>query len=88
MIKVDELHDQSSCLNRAAPEEMVFTLLARDECAAPAIRFWAQMRIHRGKNRPDDKQITEALECANLMDDQRLSGNYVRKPFLDLRDRT
>lgn len=68
MIKTQELSDPKSCLNKARPDERVFVLLARDECAPDAIRYWAERRIATGKNQPFDPQIIEALECALLME--------------------
>lgn len=87
MFKQDELLNEKSCLNRAKIEEMVFTLLARDICAPATIRFWVQARIQAGKNKPDDQQMKDALECAQAMEAQRLSGEYTKAAWLDLRDR-
>ena len=71
MRKSAELASPQSCLNRAAPEELLFVLLARDPAAPAAIRAWVAERIRLGKNLPDDPQLAEALECARLMDVER-----------------
>ncbi len=70
MRKLDELIDQSSCLNKAKMGELLFVLLERDVAAPATIRFWAEKRIRLGKNQPSDAQITEALELADKMERQ------------------
>jgi hypothetical protein len=69
VIKDNEIGSPSSCWNRALPDERVFVLLARDVAAPAAIKAWCRERIRRGKNKPIDAQITEALECARLMEE-------------------
>lgn len=71
MIKSRELSDPSSCMVRAAPEEMTFVLLARDVAAPFAIRAWVKERVRLGKNKYTDPQIVEALACADFMEKQR-----------------
>ena len=69
MIKLKELSDPNSCLNRAHEEEMLFVLLARDPAAPVAIRAWIEERCRLGKNKWDDAQIEEAERCARRMDE-------------------
>lgn len=71
MIKKDELVREDSCLNKAADDEMLFVLLGRDEAAARTVRFWTAVRIELGKNKMDDAQIIEALNCADKMEADR-----------------
>lgn len=71
MLKAKELSDPNSCLNKAKPEERLFVLLARDPAAPEAIRHWVRRRIWLGKNKEDDPQIVEALECARLMEQEQ-----------------
>jgi hypothetical protein len=71
MIKRKELTDPKSCMSRADDDEMTFVLIGRDAAAPAAIRFWVGERIRIGKNRPDDPQIIEALECAAWMERHR-----------------
>ena len=71
MRKVWEKSNKNSCLNRAEAFEMVFTLLGRDICAPDTIRFWVELRIKTGKNKRDDDQIQEALNCALVMEKER-----------------
>lgn len=71
MRKRDEVAAADSCLNKARPDEWVFTLLGRDPAAPFAIREWAARRVSLGKNRLDDPQITEALACAEAMERER-----------------
>lgn len=77
MLKTDERTRDDSCWNTALTLERVFVLLARDEAAPHAIRAWVRKRIELGKNRPDDPQIEEALECAALMETERASVRAV-----------
>lgn len=68
MRKRDELEIPTSCLNRAADDEMLFVLLGRDVAAPAAIRAWVAERIALGKNKANDAQILEALRCALAME--------------------
>lgn len=70
MIKSEELTNPQSCMSRAYPGEMTFVLLARDVTAPAVIRFWVAERVRLGKNKPNDPQVWEALECARLMEEQ------------------
>ena len=72
MTKVDEIGQPSSCWNKALKDERVFILLARDPAAPATIRAWVAERLQRGLNQFDDKQILEALECADLMERERI----------------
>ena len=72
MFKRDELTDSTSCMNRAADDEMVFVLLARDPAATVAIEAWIAERIRLGKNTAEDTQIKNASECAYIMEQQRV----------------
>jgi hypothetical protein len=69
MRKKDELaKGNKTCMNSAHPEEMTFVLLGRDAAAPIAIRAWVAERLRLGKNKKDDAQIVEALECAATME--------------------
>jgi phage terminase Nu1 subunit (DNA packaging protein) len=68
MIKYQEISDPNSCWNKARNGERVFVLLARDISTPKTIRDWAAERIRLGKNKPDDEQIKEALEQADLIE--------------------
>lgn len=70
MIKRDELTNPNSCMSRAKDDEMTFVLLGRDVCAPDVVRFWAMERVARGKNKRDDAQIRDALECAAKMEEK------------------
>lgn len=71
MLKSDELQNPTSCLNKALPNERLFILLARDPAAPITIRAWITERLRLGKNKEDDAQVQEALECASCMEDER-----------------
>lgn len=68
MRKCIEVTAINSCLNKARPDEMVFVLLGRDSSSSVAIRAWVEDRIRNGKNHTGDEQITDALECAKVME--------------------
>lgn len=67
MLKCDELKDPKSCFNKAAPEEPVFVLRAKDAVAAQTVRHWATMAV--GVHEP--KKIESALQLADAMDTWR-----------------
>lgn len=71
MRKLAELNEQNSCLSKAHPDELLFVLLGRDSAAPDTIRFWVRCRLASGKNEPSDPQIVEALQCADLMEQER-----------------
>lgn len=68
MRKKDELSKEHTCMQHAHAEEMVFVLLSRDAAAPAAIHAWVAERLRLGKNVETDAQITEALECARVME--------------------
>lgn len=67
MNKSKTLSDPSSCLNRAASDEPIFTLRAKDPFAAQAVRHWATMAA--GRHEP--AKIDDALALALEMDQWR-----------------
>lgn len=71
MLKWKELSDSKSCMSRARNDEMTFVLLGRDRIGALTVRLWCFLRVLFGKNRWKDPQISEALQCAKVMDHQR-----------------
>lgn len=79
MIKRDEIEDSESCFNKAADSERLFILLARDPATPAAIRAWVNERIRLGKNTPGDSQVCEALECAALMEMERVEIEASRR---------
>ena len=52
-------------------EEMTFVLLGRDVAAPEVILAWVWARIRLGKNKMEDPQIQEAIECAAVMERER-----------------
>jgi hypothetical protein len=74
MRKRQELIDPNSCFSKARNEEMIFVLLARDVAAPDTIRHWVKRRIELGKNTADDRQIIEALQCAERMEAEGITG--------------
>lgn len=68
MRKKQEIEIPSSCFNRAADDELIFVLRGRDTAAPSTIRFWAAERLRLGKNETGDDQISEAHQCAEIME--------------------
>lgn len=68
MRKQQELTDPASCMSRARDNEMTFVLLGRDIAAPAAVRAWIEARIRMGKNKPDDAQITEAIQWCETVE--------------------
>lgn len=64
MLKKDELLNANSCLNKAAPDEPVFVLRAKDPLAGMTVRHWATMAT--GTHEPE--KLKEALELAQRME--------------------
>ena len=86
MVKLEELSNPSSCLNRAADHEMTFVLLARDLAAPIAIRAWVEERIRLEKNVATDEQILDALHCADFMEQQRKDRIGLTDEHTDVRE--
>ena len=72
MRKSEELADPNSCMTKARDDEMTFVLLGRDPAAPAAIRSWVAERLNLHKNWPADPQITEAIDCAAIMERERV----------------
>jgi hypothetical protein len=65
--KASNLRDPASCLNKAAPDEPLFVLRAKDPTAAQTVRLWAEM--NEGTQPPE--KIRSAIEIAAYMDKWR-----------------
>ncbi len=76
MLKSDELSNPDSCLNKARDDERLFVLIARDPAAPDVIRYWIRRRVWLGKNKMQDPQIIEAIDCAKRMEDEQ---NHMRE---------
>lgn len=68
MLKAEEARVQSSCWNRAHPNEPVFVLLGRDASAAVAIRAWILHRLRSGKSTETSPEIVQAREWCEVME--------------------
>lgn len=71
MLKTEELSNPDSCLSKARNDERLFILMARDPVASDVIRYWIQRRVESGKNKMQDQQIIEAMNCAKRMEDEQ-----------------
>jgi hypothetical protein len=69
MIKDDEIAMPSSCLNRAAGDEPLFVLRAKDPTAAFIVRVWCQLAWQTALHEPE--RIGEARALAEQMEDWR-----------------
>ena len=69
MLKRDELATPTSCINRAADDEPVFVLRAKDIAAPWAIREWIKARQEFGLNNKFDAKLLEAERLALQMDE-------------------
>lgn len=65
MLKKHELANPTSCLNKAAPDEPVFVLRAKDPFAAQTVRLWAAM----SEGHHEGDKIHEALKLASEMEE-------------------
>lgn len=72
MKKIDEINNPGSCLNKAADDEILFVLRAKDPVAPMIIRAWTTERVRLGLNSPVSEKIREALSCADAMERYRL----------------
>lgn len=77
LIKIKELNEPRSCLNRAKSDEPIFVLRANDPGAPAAVRSWARRYVERHvkagtmSNARQDK-AAEAFELADSMEKWRL----------------
>lgn len=74
--KAKALRNPASCLNKAAPDEPVFVLRARDPLAAQAVRLWAAMAA--GVHEPE--KCASALDIAVEMDAWRTPSGAMPPP--------
>lgn len=65
MLKFKELATPTSCLNKAAYDEPVFVLRAKDPLAPQTVLLWAEMAAG-GLHEP--AKINEAIALANQME--------------------
>lgn len=69
MKKRDEIEQPSSCLNKAAEDEPVFVLRAKDPIAPEAVETWARQSELSGAHEP--RKISEARALAQSMREWR-----------------
>lgn len=67
MDKKDELRSPTSCLSKAAPDEPIFVLRAKDRLAPQAVRLWAQMAY----GAHEAEKVDEAMQLADRMEKWR-----------------
>lgn len=69
MKKGDEIAQPNSCLNKAAEDEPVFVLRAKDPIAPAAVEEWARLAQATGRHEPE--KIEEARALAQAMREWR-----------------
>jgi DNA-directed RNA polymerase subunit RPC12/RpoP len=67
--KIDEVEIPTSCFNKAAPEEPIFVVRAKDPEAPDTVRTWANNAQTRGTHEPE--KIAEAFALADRMEAYR-----------------
>ena len=77
MTKAEELRNPHGCLNKAASDEPVFVLRAKDPIAAQVVRLWATMAE---RDHSADK-CDGALAIAAAMDEWRAQHTAPRVVF-------
>lgn len=65
MRKRDELSDPGSCLNKAADDEPIFVIRAKDPLGAATVLQWAQAAERHNTHEPE--RISQARMLANTM---------------------
>lgn len=76
--KAMELHllgEGQGCLGKAAFDEPIFILRAKDDSAPSMVRQWAKRQIELGSTTP---KIAEAMELADLMEAWQLKNGSHR----------
>lgn len=68
---------QWDCYSKAAPDEPMFVLLARDPLAPDIVREWINRRL---KVECDLVKTQAAYECARLMEEWRAANPPETKP--------
>lgn len=68
---------ERDCYAKAAPDEPMFILLARDQTAPELVRQWAAIRC---KINGDLENVTSAYECADAMERWRRDNPPEQKP--------
>lgn len=66
MNKLDEINDPKSCLNKAADDEPIFVLRAKDPLAPLLVRRWAELA--RGTDSHDQAKQISALRVSGEME--------------------
>ena len=69
MTKAENMKDPQSCLNKAAQDEPVFILRAKDPLAATVVACWAALAMSEGIH--EQSKIDGALDVAKAMRDWR-----------------
>lgn len=74
MKKHEELSDPNSCWNKAADDEPVFVIRAKDPEAVGTVMEWCNRRIRHNHNSSGDKKLRDAVEWCRLAAAWRVSN--------------
>lgn len=77
MLKRDEIEQPTSCINKAAADEPVFVLRAKDPNAAGAVEYWADNAEKSGLHEP--WKVVEARALAQQMRDWRTEHMHANR---------
>lgn len=80
MRKSDELSNPNSCLNRSAPDEMLFVVCARDPAYGHTVREWALERVRLGINKASDGKIAGAYADALQVEREQCALSLNKPP--------
>lgn len=67
--KRENIENPQSCLSKAADDEPIFVLRAKDPLAADIVREWAMLAARDQVH--EEEKCRAALECAQKMDEWR-----------------
>ena len=77
MRKCDEIANPESTLNRAADDEPLFVIRAKDKLSASMVRQWAEAAAMTQAHEPE--KIEEARMLAETMENWRQSNESVHR---------
>jgi hypothetical protein len=64
MRKTEVITNPESCLNKAADDEPLFVIRAKDACGAETVRFWERLAdgVHEEEKREEAKKVADAMD--------------------------
>jgi hypothetical protein len=65
-VELELMANGEGCLGKAADDELLFVLRAKDPAAAMVVRIWSQIAASQAMHEPE--KLAEAFELATQMD--------------------